>query len=311
MPRVTAIVPSHNGAAFVRAAIDSALNQTFGDLEVVVADDASRDDTADILASFDSRVRVVPVDYGNTQATRNAAIDASDSELIALLDQDDVWWPRKIERQLARFDADPRFGLCYTATRGVDREGREIPGTRLRLEVPESQTEALGRLLSVNLMTASSVLLPRHVLDRVGPFHAAFHLAGDWDLWLRVAQEHPIAAVPEVLTDYRWHGENLSRNPIPMLQETISVQEAALARIAAHPHWAADPGLTPYLGPARRRLASRYSELGMRYARTGSRAKALASHRRALHLGPLIARHWWRFLRSLIRLHGWRPGETR
>ena len=311
MPRVTAIVPSHNGAAFIRAAIDSALNQTFGDLEVVVADDASRDDTPGILESFDSRVRVIQVDYGNTQATRNAAIAASDSELIGLLDQDDLWWPQKIERQLARFEADPRLGLCYTATRGVDREGREIPGTRLPLEAPERQTDALGRLLSVNLMTASSVLLPRHVLDRVGPFHAAFHLAGDWDLWLRVAQEHPIAAVPEVLTDYRWHGENLSRNPIPMLEETISVQEAALARIAAHPHWAVDPGLTPYLGPARRRLASRYSELGMRYARAGSRAKALASHRGALRLGPLIAHHWWRFLRSLIRLQWSRPGEPR
>jgi glycosyltransferase involved in cell wall biosynthesis len=224
MPRVTAVIPSHNGAAFIRATIDSVLNQTYRDLEVVVADDGSSDGSPDLVAAYGPPVRLIPVGYGNMHATRNAAIAASDSELIGFLDHDDVWWPEKIERQLARFDGDPGLGLCFTATRGVDRQGREIPGSRKPLQVPSNQTDALGRLLAVNLMTASSVLLRRAALERVGTFDTAFYLTGDWDLWLRVAEEYPIAAVPKVLTDYRWHGENLSRNPVPMLGESIAVQ---------------------------------------------------------------------------------------
>jgi glycosyltransferase involved in cell wall biosynthesis len=301
MPRVTAIIPAHNGEAFIRTAIASVLAQTYRDCEVVVADDGSRDGTAAIVESFGPAVRLIRVAHGNTQATRNAAVDASDSAFIGLLDQDDAWWPEKIEHQLGLLASDPRLGLCSTAARGVDAAGCEILGARAPA-IPENQADALGRLLAVNLVAASTVILPRAVIHRVGAFDAAFHLAGDWDLWLRVAEEYPIASVPKVLTDYRWHGENLSRNPVPMLGESIAVQEAALARVARHPRWAKAPGLAPYLGPARHRLASRYSELGVRYAKMGSSAQALSSHREALRLDPLVPLHWWRLLLTLVRV---------
>lgn len=298
MPRVTAIIPAHNGEAFIRTAIASVLAQTYRDLEVVVADDGSRDGTAAIAESFGPAVRLIRVAHGNTQATRNAAIEASDSAFIGLLDQDDAWWPENIEHQLGLLVSDPRLGLCSTAARGVDAAGREILGAWAPV-IPEGHADALWRLLAVNLMAASTVLLPRAVIHRVGAFNPAFHLAGDWDLWLRVAEEYPIAAVPKVLTDYRWHGRNLSRNQGAMLAQSIQVQEAALARIGSHRRWAGDPGLRPYLDAARRRLAARYSELGLRLAREGRRSRALACHRQALRLRSYRLGLWWRLLRSL------------
>ncbi|AUB82424.1 glycosyltransferase [Candidatus Thiodictyon syntrophicum] len=308
MPRVTAIIPAHNGAAFIGHAIRSVLAQSYPDLEVLVADDGSSDDTAAIVAGFGPPVRLIQVRHGNTQATRNAAIAASDSEFVGLLDQDDAWWPEKIERQLARMDADPALGLCYTDTRGVTPAGREIPERHNPLQVPLDQTEALGRLLRVNIMAASSVLLRRRVLEQVGTFDPAYHLAGDWDLWLRVAAETPIAAVPEVLIDYCWHGGNLSHGRLALHAEGIAVQEAALARIGAHPRWSTDKRLRTYLPAARRKLAARCSELGLLYARAGRRAEALAWHARALRLRPWTPRAWSRWARALLPTRRPRPG---
>lgn len=304
MPRVTAVIPCHNGERFIRAAIDSVLAQTFQDLEVVVADDDSRDRSAEIVDAYGPPVRLIRVCHRNTQATRNAAIAASDSELVGLLDQDDAWWPQKLGRQIARLDADPQLGLCYTDTRGVDPAGREIAERHNPLQVPRDWTDGLGRLLRVNVMAASTVLFRRSALNRsgegAGPFDPAFHLAGDWDLWLRIAQEHPIAAVPEVLIDYGWHGGNLSREEIAMLQEGIAVQERALGRIAKHPRWGSDLGLAPYRRAARRKLAARCSELGLLLSRRGQRADALSWHVRALRLAPLAPRSWSRWARALV-----------
>jgi glycosyltransferase involved in cell wall biosynthesis len=312
MPRVAAIVPCHNGESFVRTAIASVLAQTFGDLEILVADDGSRDRSPEIVASYGPPVRLIRVGHGNTQATRNSAVAASDSEFVGLLDQDDAWWPDKLTRQIELLESDPKLGLCYTDTRGVDRAGRELPELHNPLQVPMDWTDGLGRLLRVNPMAASSVLIRRSALESAGrpngaangPFDPAFHLAGDWDLWLRIAQSNPIGAVPAVLTDYCWHGGNLSQGRIAMMSEGIAVQEAALIRIAEHPRWAADPGLAPYRRAAESKLAARCSELGMLLAREGRRADALSWHARALRLRPWLPRAWSRWARTMINLNG-------
>ena len=313
MPRVTAVIPCHNGERFIRAAIDSVLAQTVRDLDVVVADDGSSDRSPEIVDAYGPPVRLIRVRHGNTQATRNAAIAASDSALVGLLDQDDVWWPQKLARQIACLESDVRLGLCYTDTRGVDPAGREIPERHNPLQVPRDWVDGLGRLLRVNTMAASTVLFRRSAIERSGegasPFDPAYHLAGDWDLWLRIALEHPIAAVPEVLIDYGWHEGNLSRGEIAMLQEGIAVQERALGRIARHPRWGSDPGLAPYRRAARRKLAARCSELGLLLSRGGRRADALSWHARALRLGPLIPRTWSRWARALLGVRS-NPGPS-
>lgn len=302
MIRVSAIIACHNGEQFIREAIDSVLAQGCDTLEVIVADDASHDASRDLITAYGPPVHLVPVACGNTQATRNAAIAASSGELIAILDQDDRWHPDKLAHQLACLDADPQLGLCYTDTRVIDARGQELPERHNPLYSPRDQREALARLLAVNVIAASTVLIRRSVLERIGAFDPAFHLAGDWDLWLRVAESFPIAAVPEALVDYGWHANNLSHARIPMVRESIAVQEAALERIAHHPLWGADPVLRDALRDARRQLASRWSQLGSLLSKAGEREASLRALRRAATLSPgFDPRNWSRLARAWLR----------
>lgn len=300
---MSVVIPVHNGELFIRHAIDSVLAQTYDDFEVVVADDGSSDGSAEIVASFGPPVRLIRVAHGNTQATRNSAIAASSGELIAILDQDDAWRPEKLQRQLQLLDADSRSGLCYTGTRGIDANGLELPRSRLPLTIPRDQTDALGTLLVKNVIAASSVVLRRSAFEQAGGFNPAHHLTGDWELWIRIAESFPIAATPEVLLDYRWHGANASRALIDLLRETVAVQETALARIATDQRWATERRLQPYLRRARRKLASRHSELGMLLTRAGQSQESLAALARALSLHPWPLRFWTRLLRA------WMSGE--
>jgi len=300
MPRVAAIIAVHNGEGFIHKAILSVLAQTYRDVEIFVADDHSSDHSAEIAASYGPRVHLLSVKHGNTQATRNAAIAASDSDFIGLLDQDDAWHPSKLARQIALMDADSRLGLCYTDTRCVDMLGQELPEKHNPLRRPKDQTQALGMLLRLNIMAASSVLVRRQILGDLGVFDPRFHLAGDWDLWLRIVENHPIAAIPEVLLDYGWHDHNLSHQRESLLDEALQVQEAALRRVSRHPRWSRDPGLARYLPAARRKLASRSVEFGALLARQGRRAEALGRFRRAIRLTPWLPRAWAGWIKTYI-----------
>jgi glycosyltransferase involved in cell wall biosynthesis len=298
MPRVSVIIPVHNGELFIRDAIDSVLAQTYQDFEVVVADDSSSDGSADVVASFGPKVRLIRVAHGNTQATRNSAIAASSGELVGILDQDDAWQPEKLRRQLELLDAEPELGLCYTGARGIDANGRELPRSRPALTIPRDQTDALGTLLVKNIIAASSVVLRRSAFEQVGGFNPAYHLTGDWDLWIRIAEKFPIAALPEVLLDYRWHGANASRARIELLSDTVAVQEAAFARIATEQGSASEHRLQAHILRARRKLASRHSELGLSLSRAGRRKESLAELVQALSLYPWPLRFWTRLVRA-------------
>ena len=300
MPHVSAVIAMHNGEAFIHKAILSVLAQTYQDVEILVVDDNSSDQSAAIAASYGSKVRLISVHHGNTQATRNAAISASDSDFIGILDQDDAWQPTKLARQIALMDADPRLGLCYTDTRCVDSLGQELPKKHNPLQIPRDQAQALGMLLRLNIMAASSVLIRRHALEEVGGFDTRFHLAGDWDLWLRIAEAFPIAAIPEVLLDYCWHDHNLSHQQINLLTDALQVQEAALERVSRHPYWASDPALVSYLPAARHKFASRQSELGNLLARQGRRTDALNRFRRAIAIEPWLLRAWSGWIKTFL-----------
>lgn len=301
MTAVSAIIACHNGERFIRQAIDSVLAQGVVGLELIVADDGSSDRSPEIVAGYGPPVSLVRVVHGNTQATRNAAIAASRGAMIGILDQDDTWHPDKLRRQIACLDRNPELGLCYTDTRAVDPSGRALAERHNPLFCPRDQRAALGRLLCVNVMAASSVLIRRSAMDRVGSFDPTFHLAGDWDLWLRVAEAFPIACVPEPLVDYGWHGDNLSRGRIGMLRESIAVQQRALERVSHHPRWGSDPGLKGDMKTARLRLASRFSELGSVLSKSGDRSGALQALSRAIAIDPRPGRHWSRLLRAWIR----------
>jgi hypothetical protein len=215
LPSVTALIPAHDAEAFVEHALRSALAQDYPPelLDVVVVDDGSTDATAAVVervaASAGGRVRLVRQENrGLVGAVNRAAAEATDSELLALLDADDAWPADKIRRQVAVLRARPEVGLVYTDMRVIDAEGRVLDESWLAGSRPPRGRE-VGALLEENRVTASSIVVRASLRDHLFPIPAELPWA-DWWLAVRTALVAEIAYLDEPKTSYRWHGANMS-----------------------------------------------------------------------------------------------------
>ena len=121
---VSVVIPTYNYGRYLATAIESALAQTFVPLEVIVVDDGSTDDTPQILETFGNRIQTIRQLNQGAGAARNTGIAAARGEYVAFLDSDDIWKPRKLQMQIARFDADPALGLVHCGVEAMD--GREM-----------------------------------------------------------------------------------------------------------------------------------------------------------------------------------------
>jgi glycosyltransferase involved in cell wall biosynthesis len=195
---VSVVIPAFDAERFVEEAIRSALDQTTPPDEIIVVDDGSADETAAIADSIDERVTVLRGEHRGQGPSRNAGIAVANGDFIAFLDADDVWLPRKLERQRAAFaadrDLDAVFCLGDEFLDGVDPEsgGVRAPRTAYAASLP------------------SSALLRRELVDRVGAFASV--QVRDWIQWWGRARSLGVREylVPEVLVRRRIHGNNNS-----------------------------------------------------------------------------------------------------
>lgn len=204
MPRISVVLPTYNRARVLRRAIDSVLNQTFQDLELIVVDDGSTDGTNAILKSYSDRIRVVVLNnnVGPCRA-RNVGIQASSGELVAFQDSDDEWLPNKLEVQVNRMDSmvvsmHRPLGASYTriAVKITEEIDRYVP--------PHGYPEQLkgnlySQLLKANLVGTPTLLVRRQVLDDIGMFDESLSQLEDWDLALRIALKYDFDFVDEPL----------------------------------------------------------------------------------------------------------------
>lgn len=199
---VTVAVPAYNAERYLPEALESVFKQTCLPFEVIVVDDGSRDGTAEIARSF-SGVRYIHKENEGDASARNRAIDEASGELIAFLDADDVWLPKKLELQLNLMAERPELALVYTGVRVVDEYLSPIEDLE-----PASGADALRNTLLVQkpYMTGigSSGVVRTEVARRVR-FDERLRASADWAFACRVALDHPVDAVPEALILYRQH----------------------------------------------------------------------------------------------------------
>ncbi|MDS0284546.1 glycosyltransferase family 2 protein [Haloarcula onubensis] len=218
MTAVSVVVPAYERADVVGRAIDSALAQTVADIEVLVVDDGSEDDTEAVVGEYaDDRVRYLAHDTNRgVSAARNTGVAAATGEYVAFLDSDDEWLPRKLERQLAVLDGrgDGWVGAyCDVATAGLSRLGRlagVVSETLFRSGAPrEGGRELAESLLAMRVFMGpgSTLLVERRVLDRTGGFDEGLSIYEDWDLVLRVLAEGKLAYVDEALALTHFTGD--------------------------------------------------------------------------------------------------------
>lgn len=233
---ISVIVPAFNAGQTLYETVVSALNQTHRDLEVIIVDDGSTDQTRLVAAQLverDARVRYVSKPNGGVASARNCGIATARGEFIATLDADDLWQSTKLARQLERFESrGPETGLVYAWCCWIDTCANVTgfaPPTRLEGRI-------LPEMCRGNIViSGSNALIRREALIAGGGFDESLRSRGgqgceDWKLYLQIAERHEIAMVPEYLIGYRVSPGSMSDDFAQMMQSRRFVEAEFLSR---------------------------------------------------------------------------------
>lgn len=226
-PLVTVIINAYNGAKYLRAAIESVYVQSLQDFEIVLFDDASTDETPAIARTFDARLRYARSDrLIPLGEARNRALELARGKYVSFLDQDDLFLPTKLERQVAAFQGD--IALVFSNSFQLwEKTGKEI----LQYKSRPADGHAFRALLRWYYLCINTVMIRRDALpeDRNWWFPPTFRMCEETDLFLRLAYKYPIAYVDEPLAKYRIHDKNFS---ITHRQYLVVEENAIMQRLA-------------------------------------------------------------------------------
>jgi len=209
--QVSVIIPAYNCAKYIRACLNSALNQTYTNLEVIVIDDGSTDDTKEAAVSFGDRIRYAYQPNRGVSAARNQGIKMAQGDYIAFLDADDVWTADKISEQVAFLALHPDIGVALTDMEFISEDGRST-GFYKRREAYPHDGMILPDVMIRPFPFPSTVLIRKNVLDGVGGFNENLRRSEDAEWFLRVAMKYKVGLIEKPLTQYRDVGNSLTTN---------------------------------------------------------------------------------------------------
>jgi len=251
-PTVSVLMPNHNGGVWLAEAIESLLDQTLGDLELIVVDDGSTDGSPELLLAFagrDARVRPVCLAKVGVVAARNRALAEARGAFIACLDSDDIALPGRLERQVSFLRDHPAVGIVASRSQGIGVDGRHRGRPATSGLAPAAVKLALER---GNPIVHSSVMARADLVRRLGGYRPAFDVAEDYDLWLRASEVSDIDILPDTLIQSRVHAGSLTRRSALRMAFLVRLaRRSALARragepdpvdeLSSSPGWAAPP----------------------------------------------------------------------
>lgn len=226
-PVVSVVIPAYNATRTLAATVQSALAQTVSDLEVIIVDDGSRDDTLAVARSIqDPRVKVLTQANGGAAAARNTGISAAIGKYIALLDADDLWLPEKLERQLEILETVPTIEAVQCGAYFVDDQLN-----LLSVQHCTDTGEALVETLLFQNLPAflSALVVRRDRLIEVGMFDTELEILEEWDMALKMSRYCGMRSVKEPLVLYRVHPGNRHRNVDIHIQPGLLVLERLFA----------------------------------------------------------------------------------
>jgi len=284
LPKISVVLPTRDRPQFLVEAVGSVAAQALLPAELVVVDDGSAADAGAALRRVrwpkSATIRVLPGSRSGPAAARNLGVRSASGNLIAFLDDDDVWHPEKLAEQARWFAARPDMGALGTACVRTP-----TPGLCHFRRQGRSQVRSISRaaLLRGNRLCLSSVMIRRNCLDEIGGFDESLPLAQDWDLWLRISSWWEIGTLNAPLTVYRLHGKQRSRDEAAMRRWEAEVIRRAIARVS---------GARTLRGVARRRLSWAHCRLGRVLIRRGETQGAVHELKQALSLYPLHPLVW-------------------
>jgi GT2 family glycosyltransferase len=278
-PQVTVIIPTFNRARYLTEAVQSVLDQTFPDYELIIVDDGSTDGTSTVLAGFgDPRLRVLRQKNRGISAAMNVGLRAARGEYIARLDSDDAWLPDLLEREAAVLDSHPNIGVVYSRAQAMSANG--IPREYylgLPLRYPH---DTLLSLLWGDCTCNITTLARRSCFAAAGPYDETFRMHEDWDMWLRVARSYHFMFLNSTLGRFREHDNRITSPSSPTFVEHLESRARVLDKFYASPHL--PPHISAFKAIAYRNV---YTEIGLFLLNTGHHARALRMFGRALLAG--------------------------
>ncbi len=310
MSTVSVVIPSHNAAAYIEQTVTSVLAQTMPDLELLLVDDGSTDDTVALVQALgDPRLRVIRQAKGGVCKARNRGIAEAQAPFICLLDHDDWWLPDKLHRQLQVLAEHPAAGVAYSTFERWHADpatGRfPAPETFDFSDVadgtdPEFSGWVHHQFLLDCWMLTSSSMFRREVFERCGAFDESLPFSEDWDLWLRLAREFPFVQLRRPTVLYRMHAQQGSG-----LHRPIDYRTRLLERAAAEHGLASRDGRAITRQRFQRQLARYHADHGRGELESGRVGTALRLYAHAWRLHPT----GWKYPTYLVAvLAGWRGG---
>ncbi|NES05366.1 MAG: glycosyltransferase, partial [Okeania sp. SIO2F4] len=229
-PKVSVIIPVYNCEFYIAQAIESVLNQTYTDYEIIVINDGSTDNTDQVLQPYMKKIRYFYQENKGLSATRNQGIKMAKGELIALLDADDLFLSYKLQEQVAIFHAQPNIGLVQSGWRVVNEKGEKIQDVEPWHKSPELDLVSWLKWKATN---PSGMMFRKEWLERVNGFNENLRRLEDFDIVIRLALAGCQAIwFPKVAVCYRQHGGNMTRN---LLAQT-EVEEKILDELFSNPN---------------------------------------------------------------------------
>ena len=207
---VSVIIPTYNRANFLKEAIDSVLNQDYKNFELIVVDDGSTDETASVLKGYYDKIKYIRIPHQGVSRARNVGIEQAKGGLIAFLDSDDLWMPKKLSIQVEFFKKHLDALVCQTEEIWI-RNGRRVNPKKYHIKPSGMIFE---QCLKRCMVSTSSVMVRRSLFESIGVFDESFYVCEDYEIWLRVSARYPIYLLRKALVIKRGgHSDQLSKTP--------------------------------------------------------------------------------------------------
>ena len=228
MNKVSVVIPAYNKAELTVKSVESVLNQTYKNIEIIVIDDGSTDNTRQRLSTYAEKIKYVYKKNGGACSARNLGIRLSTGEYIGLLDCDDSYLPNKIELSVDFLEKHSDFGLVHNAAFFVDEKD-----TILRT-FSHYKSQHIGwiakRLIARNFICNSTVVVRKSCFEKVGLFDESIFTSADWDMWLRLVEQYKVGYINMPLTLYRISGSYILNHIEQSKREELKVIEKAFHR---------------------------------------------------------------------------------
>lgn len=219
-PLVSIIIPNYNHAQYIEDAIHSVLRQTYRNVETIVVDDGSRDNSREVIAAFGDTVRAVFQQNQGLSAARNTGITASRGEFIGVLDADDMYEPDFVETLVTALQSQSDADGIYCGYRFVDHVNQPLPQIEAREIAPEKLYWAL---VDGNFLVPESMFVRKRCYDAVGLFDTSLRALEDLDMWLRITSRFKVIHTTKILTRHRILPGSMSTDPTRQFENRLQV----------------------------------------------------------------------------------------